>query len=265
MRRGFWIRNGLVHDPAAVVAHAVAAEEGGWDGVFVSDAVAESHTEPFTHLAAVAGATHRVVLGTWVTPLVCRDVLTVARQAAVVDRLSAGRLLLGIGLGNPVEHAATGVVETGRVLAERHETALRLLDELLRGETVTHHGTWARLDGVVLEPRPVQVPRPPMFLAASWPARRPLRRAAAWDGVMPQWDELWAEHEVDDVEGPREAVLRELVAAYREFAGEGCTVLVPTARAFGAVYERVVQELAIDWVLTMDDLTPDELRAGPPG
>lgn len=113
-KHGLWIRNGAPHDPTETLELAVAAEAAGWDGVFVSDAVQESHTEPFTLLAAVAARTTTVALGTWVTPLVARDVVHVARSAANVDRLSGGRLVLGFGLGNATEHDGLGIGRTAR-------------------------------------------------------------------------------------------------------------------------------------------------------
>ena len=165
VKRGFWIRNGLEHGPESCIALAEAAEAAGWDGVFVSDAVLEKHDEPFVLLAAMAARTERITLGTWVTPLAARDVVAVARAAAGVDRLSNGRLMLGIGLGNEVEHQGLGVSRQN--LGQRHEAALDVLDRLLRGEEVTVHDAYLDLDGVSLRTRPAQSPRPPMLLAAS--------------------------------------------------------------------------------------------------
>jgi alkanesulfonate monooxygenase SsuD/methylene tetrahydromethanopterin reductase-like flavin-dependent oxidoreductase (luciferase family) len=134
-KQGLWIRNGAPHDPDETLELAVAAEAAGWDGVFLSDAVQESHTEPFTLLAAVAARTEKVTLGTWVTPLVARDVVHVARSAANVDQLSGGRLLLGFGLGNATEHEGLGIER--KRLGSRYDAALAVLDGLLRGDTVT--------------------------------------------------------------------------------------------------------------------------------
>jgi alkanesulfonate monooxygenase SsuD/methylene tetrahydromethanopterin reductase-like flavin-dependent oxidoreductase (luciferase family) len=257
-KHAFWIRNGP-HGPDRVLELAVEAESAGWDGVFVSDAVMEGHTEPFTQLAAIAARTQRITLGTWVTPLVARDVVAVARGAAVVDALSGGRLLLGIGLGNPVEHDALGVGRRGGPLGAHYDAALEVLAALLEGEAVTRHDDWFELEGVALNVLPVRQPRPPLLLAASWPATTPVDRAARWEGYMPQWPGMYA----DGDEGALESELRELMAHYRGQGGDG-TVVVPRLARYGPTYDELVVEFGVDWVLTCDDLDTDAVRAGPP-
>jgi alkanesulfonate monooxygenase SsuD/methylene tetrahydromethanopterin reductase-like flavin-dependent oxidoreductase (luciferase family) len=258
-KHAFWIRNGQ-HGPDRVLELAVEAEAAGWDGVFLSDAVMEGHTEPFTQLAAIAARTQSITLGTWVVPLVARDVVAVARGAAVVDALSGGRLLLGLGLGNTVEHDALGVRRRGGPLGAGYDAALEVLAALLEGETVTRHDDWFDLAGVALNARPVRQPRPPMLLAAAWPATRPVERAARWDGCMPVWPAVYA---AADDEGALESELRELLAHYR---GEGVdgVVVVPRFARFGSTYDELLVELGVDWALTCDDLDLDAVRAGPP-
>jgi len=256
-KHAFWIRNGP-HGPDRVLELAIEAEAAGWDGVFLSDAVMEGHTEPFTQLAAIAARTQSITLGTWVVPLVARDVVAVARGAAVVDALSGGRLLLGVGLGNSVEHDALGVRRQGGPLGARHDAALDVLAALLEGEAVTRHDDWFDLEAVALNVFPVRRPRPPLLLAASWPATRPVERATRWDGYMPQWPAMYA----DDGEA-LESELRELLAHYRGQGGDGI-VVVPRLTRFGSTYDELLVELGVDWVLTCDDLDTDALRAGPP-
>lgn len=260
MRHGFWIRNGAEHRPGACLALAQAAEAGGWDGVFVSDAVMEDHDEPFVLLAAMAARTERIALGTWVVPLVARDVVAVARAAAGVDQLSGGRLVLGIGMGNEVEHRGLGVARDG--LGARHDAALDLLDRLLRGEEVTGHDDRHDLDGVALRTRPVRSPRPPIMLAATWPNRVGTRRAARWDGFMPQWPGLREGADPDVADGARIAELEALLDCYRAAGGDG-SVIVPRSQRFGGDYDRTCEELGVDWLLTCDSLDEAALRAGP--
>lgn len=261
IKHGFWIRNGAPHDPDTTLELAIAADQAGWDGVFVSDAVQESHSEPFTLLAAAAARTERVVLGTWVTPLVARDIVHVARSAANVDRLSHGRMLLGFGLGNATEHNGLGVPRAR--LGDRYDAALAVLDRLLRGETVTTHDEWFDLDEVALNARPTQQPRPPILLGGTWPATAPVDRAANWDGYMPYWPGLGEGRDDSIEEGQRDRELRELVAHYRERGGEG-TVVLPRLSRFGPEYDGLCVELGAEWLLTCDPLDIDEVRAGPP-
>lgn len=264
MKHGFWIRNGVQFGPRECVEVAVAAEEAGWDGVFLSDAVAEEHTEPFAQLAAIAARTERITLGTWVTPLVARDVVAVARDVAVVDQLCDGRLLVGLGLGNPVEHRALGVTDEGARLGARHDAALEVLAALLAGESVTRHDDWFDLEEVELNVRPVQQPRPPILLGSTWPAKAPLRRAGRWDGTMPHWPGTAEGRDHQVAEGSNQRELRELLAYYREHAERPGTVLVPRLDRFGASYDQLCAELAVDWLLTCEPLDLDGVRAGPP-
>ena len=257
IRHGFWIRNGAEHDAATTLELGVAAEEAGWDGVFVSDAVQESHTEPFTLLAAIAARTQQMTLGTWVTPLIARDVVHVARSAMNVDQISDGRLLLGFGLGNATEHDALGV-ERSR-LGARYDAALEVLDRLLRGEAVTRHDDWFDLEEVQLNGRPVQDPRPPILLGGTWPATAPVDRAIRFDGYLPEWAGMYPDAE----DGALETGLRELVAYYRSQGGDG-TILVPRLSRYGSDYDELCTELDVDWVLTCDPLDLDGVRAGPP-
>ncbi len=265
MNHGFWIRNGAQFDPRETLEMAVAAEAAGWDGVFLSDAVTEAHTEPFAQLAAIAARTERVALGTWVTPLIARDVVTVARDAAIVDQLSGGRLLIGLGLGNPIEHDALGITDEGAGLAAHYDAALEVLAALLAGDAVTRHDDWFDLDEVKLNVACVQEPRPPILLGSTWPTKAPLRRAGRWDGAMPFWPGT-AEGQDDEVaEGANERELRALLAYYRDHAevGDGI-VLVPRLDRFGPAYDELCAELGVDWVLTCDALDLDGVRAGPP-
>jgi alkanesulfonate monooxygenase SsuD/methylene tetrahydromethanopterin reductase-like flavin-dependent oxidoreductase (luciferase family) len=92
-------------DPAVVARLAAEAEEAGWDGFFVWDQI--RWREPVLAvgdtqitLAAIAAATERIRLGPLVTPLARRRPVKVARETAALDRLSGGRLTLGVGLGS---------------------------------------------------------------------------------------------------------------------------------------------------------------------
>ena len=84
---------------------AAEAEEAGWHGVFVWDhlrwrAPVRQVADPWITLAAIATATERLRFGPMVTPLARRRPAKVARETATLDRLSGGRLTLGVGLGS---------------------------------------------------------------------------------------------------------------------------------------------------------------------
>jgi alkanesulfonate monooxygenase SsuD/methylene tetrahydromethanopterin reductase-like flavin-dependent oxidoreductase (luciferase family) len=147
--------------------------------------------DPWITLAAVAVATERLTIGPLVTPLPRRRPHQLARETVTLDRLSRGRLVLGVGLGS----AGTPEFEPGRFGEEGDPKArARLLDDGLERLSAYWAGEF--------EPRPVQQPRIPVWVASRWPSRRPLRRAARWDGLFP-------------IEMPGPGALAELVAETR--------------------------------------------------
>jgi alkanesulfonate monooxygenase SsuD/methylene tetrahydromethanopterin reductase-like flavin-dependent oxidoreductase (luciferase family) len=191
MRHGLSIPN--FAEPGLLVDVAVAAEANGWDGFFLWDHVlverdrAVPVSEPWTVLAAVATATSRVRLGTLVTPVARRRPWVLARQVTTVDHLSAGRAVLGVGLGVPpdVEYASFGESAEPRQHAALLDEGLAVIDALWSGAPVSHDGPAHHLDGVRFAPLPVQRPRVPVWSACSLPARAGVRRAARWDGIAP--------------------------------------------------------------------------------
>jgi alkanesulfonate monooxygenase SsuD/methylene tetrahydromethanopterin reductase-like flavin-dependent oxidoreductase (luciferase family) len=182
---------GELADVAALAAVAADAEAAGWDGFFVWDHVMTfdglAVADPWIALTAVALATERLRLGAMVTPLARRRPWDVARQVAVIDRLSGGRMVFGAGLGGDGrrELSAFGEERDARARAALLDEALELVVALWSGEPLTHAGPAFRLNEAIVRPTPLQRPRPPVWLACVWPHRRPLRRAARYDGVFP--------------------------------------------------------------------------------
>lgn len=177
--------------PATLLSLAVDAEQAGWDGVFFWDHLVWLPQlrldvyDPWLLLSAVAVRTERVRLGTMVTPLPRRRPWVVAKQLTTLDHLSGGRAVLGVGIGEPAEaeFAAFGEPADGKQRAARLDEGLTVLDGLLHGP-VDHEGEHFQVHSE-LWPRPVQQPRPPIWVAGIAPHRRPLVRATGWDGVAP--------------------------------------------------------------------------------
>ena len=182
-------------DARVVAKVATAAEAAGWDALFVWDHVVHDKQrrrgqpfgDPWILLTAAALATSRLRLGTLVTPVARRRPEQLARQVATLDALSGGRVIFGAGLGGPIEDefASFGDTTDPVVLAERLDEGLGLLSRYWSGETVDHDGPHYRVRDVALLPATVQRPRPPVWIAGYWPNRRPMRRAAEWDGAVP--------------------------------------------------------------------------------
>jgi alkanesulfonate monooxygenase SsuD/methylene tetrahydromethanopterin reductase-like flavin-dependent oxidoreductase (luciferase family) len=108
------------HDAKGLVEFAKAAEDAGFDSVWVGDSLlARSRAEPLSILSAAAAVTDRVALGTAALIAPLRHPLLAAAQAATVDQLSGGRLILGLGSGAPLpesrrEFDAVGMPFAGR-------------------------------------------------------------------------------------------------------------------------------------------------------
>lgn len=191
MQYALYLPNFDLFGEAAVLAElASLAEENGWDGFFIWDHLewpgSEPAVDPWVALAAIAMRTSRIRLGTLVTPLPRRDIVKLAREAVSVDRLSEGRLVLGVGLGWETipEWDAFGHEADKRARGEMLDEGLEVLAALWSGDPVDHDGTHYRVATPGHAP-PVQRPRVPIWVGGGWPAKKPFRRAAKWDGVMP--------------------------------------------------------------------------------
>jgi alkanesulfonate monooxygenase SsuD/methylene tetrahydromethanopterin reductase-like flavin-dependent oxidoreductase (luciferase family) len=164
-------------DPRLLADLATAAEDRGWDGIFLWDHIryrepVNAVADPWVALSSIASATERLTIGPMVTPLARRRIHKLARETATLDLLSDGRLVLGVGLGSD----RSGEFEDFGEATDPRERA-RLLDDGLERLAAYWAGEF--------EPRPVQRPRIPIWAASRWPNRRPLRRAARWDGLFP--------------------------------------------------------------------------------
>ena len=187
---------GIGLDAALVADWATAAETAGWDGFFLWDhlfAFAPGPidvVDPWIALAAAACATERIRLGILVTPLPRRRPIVVARQSVTLDRLSHGRLILGVGIGGgPFEWDYCGEQTDLATRGDMLDEHLELLERLWTGEPVRHEGRHYRTAGpdwsAICYPPPMQQPRIPIWVGGTWPGARPFRRAARWDGVVP--------------------------------------------------------------------------------
>ena len=196
-------------DPRRLAELAREAESVGWDGLFLWDAVFFDPTfhpiaDPWVSLAAVAMSTERMRIGTMVTPLARRRPWKLARETVSVDRLSNGRLILGVGLGDPVQwdFGFFDEVTDPKTRARRLDEGLDVLTGLWSGQPFSYQGEQYDVKEVIFRPPPVQTPRIPIWVGGWWPNKPPLRRAARWDGVCPakwggtitpeEWRELLA-------------------------------------------------------------------------
>jgi alkanesulfonate monooxygenase SsuD/methylene tetrahydromethanopterin reductase-like flavin-dependent oxidoreductase (luciferase family) len=148
-------------DPRTMVELAREAEAAGWDGFFLWDHIRFSTSplpvqDPWVLLAAIATVTERMTIGPMVTPLPRRRPWVVARQAVSLDHLSNGRVLLGVGIGEPVDVELTAFGEQGdrTVRAAMLDEALSIIAGLWSGEEFSFNGDHYQLAPMTFLPRP---------------------------------------------------------------------------------------------------------------
>lgn len=178
-------------EPEALVDLGCAAESNGWEGVFLWHHVVGTPDAPmpiadtWVVLGALATRTSRVRLGTMITGLPRHQPAEVARQTVTIDRLSHGRMTLGVGLGEPpTEYTALGREATPRHLGEQLDEALEVIEGLWSGAPFDHDGPHFPIHGVQFVPTPLQRPHIPIWASAMARNDRTMGRAARCDGVI---------------------------------------------------------------------------------
>jgi probable F420-dependent oxidoreductase len=160
----------LGYDHLVIFDHVLGADArrpGGWTGVY--DHQSMFH-EPFVLYGYLAAMTTRLKLATAIIVLPQRQTALVAKQAAEVDVLSRGRVILGVGIGwNEVEYEALGMSFTNR--AKRIEEQIAVLRALWTQEVVDFKGRWHRIDRAGINPLPVQRPIP-LWMGGGWDRRK---------------------------------------------------------------------------------------------
>lgn len=168
------------HGPAHLIEaieQVRLAREYGFDSIWI-----EEHHDagpywptPLLAIAALAPHLDSLAAGTSILVLPLRDPVHVAEECAILDQLTGGRFVLGVGLGdNAEEFAAFRVPAKARGV--RFEEQVAIIRALWRGETLTFHGRFYELEGVQLKTQPLQPGGPPIWIGGWGP--KALRRAA---------------------------------------------------------------------------------------
>jgi len=214
---------------------AALAERSGWDGVFVWEAA--YGVDAWALLAAIATATTRIRIGTLLTPLPWRRPWKVASQAATVDQLSQGRLILTVGLGAltsdlPLTGEATDLLQRAELLDE----GIDLIQKLWAGESHFEGRHYTYDGGTHSDQSQVATPvqRPiPIWVVGVWPRPKSMARVLRCNGIVPQYDLADREAEPDDARAVR-AWLESRVGPEFDLTAEGET---PTEDQDGAQAE----------------------------
>ncbi len=182
MRYGFVIPGGDILD---WISLAVTLEAAGWDAVFVADLV--YGPDPWVALAALATQTSTLRLGPLITPVARRRPWKLASETATLDHLSAGRVILAVGLGAiDTGFDQVGEVIDRRVRAEYMDEGLELVTRFWQGQPFVYQGkhyqvNWTNSMGSYV---PIQQPRIPIWVVGAWPYRQTLARARHYDGLI---------------------------------------------------------------------------------
>ena len=159
----------LGYDHLVIFDHVLGADSSrpeGWTGVYDHRSLFHEPLVLYGYLAAV---TKRLKLATAVIVLPQRQTALVAKQAAEVDVLSRGRLILGVGIGwNQVEYEALGMRFTDR--GKRIEEQIAVLRALWTQDVVDFTGRWHRIDRAGINPLPIQRPIP-LWMGGGWDRR----------------------------------------------------------------------------------------------
>jgi probable F420-dependent oxidoreductase len=175
---------------------ARAAEDAGFDSLWIGDhllydlpgGLSRGPWEAWTSLAAVAVATSRVEIGPLVASTSFHAPAMLAKQAATVDAISNGRLILGLGAGwNEREYRAFGFPYDHRV--SRFEEAFTIIRALLRQGRTDFDGTYYRVENCVLDPGPVRPGGPPLMLGSVGP--RMMRIGLPY---VDAWNVWWSDY-----------------------------------------------------------------------
>jgi probable F420-dependent oxidoreductase len=158
--------------PAEVLEQARVADGSGWYGVWLADhympntgdaTPARGDTyECWALLPALAAVTERVRIGTLVSPTSVHHPALLAKRASTIDRLSGGRMVLGLGAGWQInEHHAYGIeLEPPGKRVSRFEESIQIVRSMLSAESTTFHGAYYDITDAPCDPKPVQATLP---------------------------------------------------------------------------------------------------------
>jgi len=207
---------------AEMISRWQRIESMGLDGVMLADHFVNFAQpkapwfEAWTLLAALATQTKTIRIGL-LTAIPWRNPAFLARQAMTVDHISNGRLDLGLGAGAPgaidISYAMTGTPDwPARERVERFREVVEIIDQLLRNPESTYEGHHYQLKGTIMNPLPVQKPRPPLMIGANGP--RMLKIAA-------RYADTWNTFGGIDIKSPEEMLT--LTRARNTRLDEYCT------------------------------------------
>ncbi|HEX8969223.1 MAG TPA: LLM class flavin-dependent oxidoreductase, partial [Chloroflexota bacterium] len=173
-------------DAGSIKTFVQRAEALDFDSLWVQESIigGQRQLDSIELLTFAAACSRRVRLGVAVLLLPLRAPVPLAKSLVTLDQLSGGRLTVGLGLGNPSPtNLAFGVQPQTRL--PRFLEALRIMKALWTEDSVTVEGSYWQLHDVVMQPKPVQRPHPPIWFGVHHPdaLRRTVRYADGFIGA----------------------------------------------------------------------------------
>ncbi len=256
---------------------AQLAEEHGWAGVFLGDAV--WCEDPLICLTAAAMVTRRIRLGTMVIPVPLRRPWKIASEAVALERLSDGRLILGLGAG-AVWMGWQGFpdeVQDKKVRAEMLDETIDILTLLFSRQQKDYEGKHfhlklSELDPGYYPPAPIQQPRIPLWVPGHWPRKKSMERVLKADGLLPE--KINAEGAPEEVTPQDLKAMCEYIAARRRL--ETPFDVVASGKTGGMSAAEQQEKLSawaeagatwwVEAMWEMDEAAAEaRIRQGPPG
>lgn len=249
----------------AGVAHL--AEENGWDGCFLGDAI--WCEDPMIALAAAAMTTSRIQLGTLVIPVPLRSPWKIASESIALDQLSNGRVILGLGTG-AVWMGWQGFpdeVTNAKARAEMLDETIDILSRMYQCEQFDYDGKHyhlklTRLDQQYYPPKPIQQPRIPLWAPLLWRREKSKQRVLKCDGLFV---EKW------NVDGKPKAVTPQDIREIKSYVEANRTLTTPFDIVLGSGAAEVesaqhphrvlpFQEAGVTWwIEELWDATPERV------
>ncbi len=263
--------------PRSAANLARLAEESGWDGIFLGDAIWTQ--DPMISLAAAAMVTKRIRLGTMVIPVPLRRPWKLASESLALDHLSDGRLILGMGAGAVwmgwqafPDEPTDKIVRAGML-----DETIDILTLLYQRRQFDYDGTYyhlklTQMDLMHYPPLPVQQPRIPFWVPGIWPRMKSMRRLLKCDGLLPQ--KMNSKNEFETVTPADLHQMKAFIDANRtlttpfDYVTEGKTgdLDIPLRRD---ILQEWAEAGATWWIESLWEATEEQaasrLQQGPPG
>jgi len=172
-----------------VAEAAPLAEEMGWDGCFLGDAI--WCEDPMIALAAAAMTTSPIRLGTMLIPVPLMRPWKIASASLALDQLSNGRLILGLGTGATWMgwQSFPDEVTTTKARAEMLDETIDILNQMYQRRPFDYDGKHYQVKLTLLDeqyypPKPIQQPRIPLWAPVIWPRKKSMERILRCDGLF---------------------------------------------------------------------------------